>query len=205
MITRILTLLICSAAFALAQYQKLDAPVNSEGRMLSFHIYHFDSSKNKLQLHPNPSSLEQALNHQEHLAAISLGASPTTQSITLEVHNGALKITPSQKASKSSISIGPQLMQPQAPQPALNNSKYARRTFLLHDGNKRWAIGYAPSLSQAQLAIALAHISAHGPIQYTSAYQLNAGGHSSIWIRNENYHPFYLKELQRPHAALSIR
>ncbi|MGJ8671890.1 hypothetical protein [Rubritalea sp.] len=202
---RVLAILLTTAVFALAQYQKIDAPVNADGRMLSFHIFHFDATKNKVQLHKNPTSLEQPLNHQVHLAAVALGAAPDSQAFTLEIHNGALKISKANKANKSSTLIGPQLLQAQSPQPSLDNSKYARRTFLLHDGNKRWAIGYAPSLSQAQLATALAHISANGPVRYTAAYQLNAGNPSSLWIRNEGYQPFYLKELSRPHAGLSIK
>lgn len=202
---RSLAILICTAVFALAQYQKLDAPVNGEGRTHSFHVFHFDSSKTQLQLHKQPAALEKPLKHDVHLAAVALGSAPTPQTFNLEIANGVLKISKATTNNVSSIKIGPQLLRPEHPQPLLDKKHHARRTFLLHDGAKRWAIGYSPSLSQMQLATALAHISANGPVHYKAAYQLNAGSHSSLWVRNEEYHPFYLKELKQPLAVLSVK
>lgn len=202
---RVLSIFLITSMLTLAQYQKLDAPVNKEGRMLSFHLFHIEESKNKLQLHTKPSTLAQPLNQQTHLAAVAIGATPQGQAFSLEIHNGLLSISKAKNSQKGSIPIGPRLFSQQTPQPSLNNAQYARRTFLLHDGNKRWAIGYAPSISQAQLANALIHISTTGQVHYTSAYQLNAGAHSSLWIKNGNYHPLYLKELQQPIATLSVR
>jgi choline dehydrogenase-like flavoprotein len=200
---RVFAIFLITSVFALAQYQKLDAPINANGRTLSFHIFHFDGSKSKLELHPKPTALEKPLNRQVHLAAVALGAVPSSQAFSLHIKNGVLQIT---KATHgNAIKIGPQLLRPGSPQPVLDKKNYARRTFLLHDGGKRWAIGYAPQLSQMQLATAIAYISANGPVRYRSAYQLNAGNHSSLWVKNDEYHPFYLKELKQPLAALSIR
>lgn len=202
---RILSIFLITSLLALAQYQKIDAPVNAQGRSLSFHVFHFEESKNKLQLHNKPSTLAQPLNRQTHLAAVAIGSTPQGQAFSLETRNGLLNISKAKNPQKGSIPIGPLFFSPESPQPSLDNAHYARRTFLLHDGNQRWAIGYAPSISQAQLGIALLHISATGPVRYTSAYQLNAGAHSSLWIQNGSYHPLYLKELQQPIATLSVK
>lgn len=194
-------ILLVTTVGALAQYQKMDAPVNADGRTLSFHIFHFDSTKNKIQVHLKPPTLSKPLNPQLHLAAVALGAGTNAQAFTLETNKGALKIS----KSNSSVKIGPQLLRGQSPLPLLDTHKYARRNFLLHDGANHWALGYSPSMSQSQLAIALSHISVNGPIRYTSAYQLNAGSHSSLWVNRGSYHPLYLKELQPPFAVLSVK
>ncbi|MFC5051353.1 hypothetical protein ACFPK9_12110 [Rubritalea spongiae] len=201
---RSLALLFFTTLYSFAQYQKLDAPINAEGRTLSFHVFHLNDTKNTLKVHTSPATLDQPLDPQKHLAAVALGSISSSQSFSLSINNGTPRISQKSAASPA-IRIGPQLLKSSKPIAQLDNDKRARRTFILHDGGNQWAIGYAPSISLKQLAIALAHVSKNGPIPYTVAYQLNDGSHSSIWIRNEDYHPLYLKELQKPRAALSVQ
>ncbi len=63
-----LLLFLLSVTMASAQYQKLDAPVNDEGRTLSFHLYHFDAQKNPEKLHTKPKTISSAVHQRSHLA-----------------------------------------------------------------------------------------------------------------------------------------
>lgn len=197
-----LLLFLLSISIASAQYQKVDAPVNAEGRTLSFHIFHFDSKRHSTQLHGQPKNLSSALGSDNFLAGIGLGSAE--KGYTLKADRGVIKVTKASK-SKNSQPVGPLLVSNSSQQSQLNTQSHARRTFLLHDDGNRWAIGYAPSLSEQQLAHALAHLCKHGTVRYFTAYQLNAGNKSSLWIRNGSYHPFYLKELTAPSAVLSVK
>ncbi|MFC4993428.1 hypothetical protein [Rubritalea tangerina] len=197
-----LLILLLTLVSTFGQYQKVDAPVNSSGRTLSFHIYHFDTSRHPAELHSRPTTISSAINRRSHLAGVALGAPINGDTFTLETQHGMLKVV---TGNSNGANMGPQLVAQKSPQPGLDKLHYARRTFLLHNGDKRWAIGYAPSLSQSQLAHALAHISKTTKRGYSLAYQLNAGNSSGLWIRNDSYQPFYLKEFQAPTHVLSIR
>jgi hypothetical protein len=197
-----LLLFLLSVTMASAQYQKLDAPVNAGGRTLSFHLYHFDARKNPAQLHAKPKNISSAVHQRSHLAGVALGTSTPEQAFSLSSQHGMLKVTAKKNAGSS---IGPCLFSQKGNLAKLDDKHHARRTFLLHNGANLWAIGYAPSISQQQLAKALEHICKAGNIRYTSAYQLNAGNSSGLWVRNGSYHPFYLKELKSPSCVLSVR
>ena len=197
-----LLLFLLSISIASAQHQKLDAPVNADGRTLSFHLFHFDARKNPAQLHAKPKDIASAVQASSHLAGVALGSPSPEQPFTLTSQQGILKVTSGKKAGTL---IGPRLFSHNGDSVKLDSKRHARRTFLLHNGANLWAIGYAPSISQQQLANALQHISKNGNIRYTTAYQLNSGNSSGLWIRNGNYHPFYLKELQAPTNVLSVR
>ena len=193
---------LLSITIASAQYQKLDAPVNNDGCSLSFHLYHFDAHKNPAQLHSKPKRIESAIHTRSHLAGVALGTPSPEQTFTLITQQGILKVTAGKNAGSA---IGPCLLSQTGNPAGLDGKHHARRTFLLHNGANLWAIGYAPSISQQQLAKALQHISRKGNIRYTTAYQLNAGNSSGLWVSKGNYHPFYLKELQSPACVLSVR
>lgn len=197
-----LLLLLLNITIASAQYQKLDAPVNDDGRSLSFHLYHFDARKNPAQLHSKPKRIESAVHPRSHLAGVALGKPSPDQTFTLSSQQGILNVSAGKKAGSS---VGPCLLSKTGTPLKLDSKHYARRTFILHNGGNLWAIGYAPSISQQQLAKALRHISKHGNIRYTTAYQLNAGSSSGLWVSKGNYHPFYLKELKSPPSVLSVR
>ncbi|MFT5882604.1 MAG: hypothetical protein ACI9FG_001110 [Crocinitomicaceae bacterium] len=197
-----LLLFLLSVTMASAQYQKLDAPVNANGRTLSFHLYHFNTQKNPAQLHAKPKDISSAVHKRSHLAAVALGSAKLEQKFTLTIQHGMLKVTAGKKAGSA---IGPCLFSKNEKLAKLDDKHHSRRTFLLHNGANLWAIGYAPSISQQQLAKALGHICKNGNIRYTTAYQLNAGNSSGLWISNKSYHPFYLKELKPPSSVLSVR
>lgn len=199
-----LFLFLLSFTIASAQYQKVDAPVNADGRTLSFHVFHFDSKRHTTQLHSQPKNLSSALGNDNFLAGIGLGSASLKNGYTLKIGQGVIKVIKA-KGSTNSQSIGPLLVANSSQKSDLNTQKYARRTFLLHDDGNRWAIGYAPSLSEQQLAHALAHLCKNGTVRYFTAYQLSAGYKSGLWVRNGNYHPFYLKELTAPSAVLSVK
>jgi len=197
-----LLLFLLSVTMVSAQYQKLDAPVNAKGRTLSFHLFHFDTQKNPTQLHAKPKDISSAVHQRSHLAGVALGSSTPGQTFTLTTKQGILKVTAGKKAGSA---IGPCLLSEKGASLKLDDKHHARRTFLLHNGANLWAVGYAPSISQQQLAKALQYINKEGNIRYTSAYQLNAGNSSGLWISNNSYHPFYLKELKSPPSVLSVR
>ena len=100
----LLLLLLLNITIASAQYQKLDAPVNDDGRSLSFHLYHFDARKNPAQLHSNPKHIESAVHPRSHLAGVALGKPSPNQTFTLSSQQGILKVTAGNKAGSS---VGP--------------------------------------------------------------------------------------------------
>jgi len=197
-----LLLFLLSITIASAQHQKLDAPLNESGRTLTFHLYHFDTLKNPVHLHTKPKDVTSVVRSSSHLVAVTLGTPPPKLAFNLAAKHGILKIN---TGNKTGFAIGPRLFSTKQQSPQLDAKNHARRTFLLHNGANLWAIGYAPSISQKQLAKALQHISKNGSIRYTSAYQINAGNSSGLWVSKGNYHPFYLKELQSPACVLSVR
>jgi uncharacterized protein YigE (DUF2233 family) len=76
----------------------------------------------------------------------------------------------------------------------LSNKRHARRTVVLTDGGRKWAIAYSPAITLAQFAKALADPKSFPDFNVQQALNLDGGSSSGLWIRRDN-HPFYLREI----------
>lgn len=178
-----------------AQYQKVDAPINRDKNIYAFHLYHFNSSTSQLTLHEKKQDLGSAMEAHKHRAGISVSAENAQKLLHL------LRANPTNSASPH---IGPLLLKNGQTEPELKPSVYTRRTFLLHNGKNLWAVGYSPVMNQKQLAYALRKICQSCPASYIHAYQINEGSPAALWVSNNTYHPFYLKELSPATIVLGI-
>lgn len=93
------------------------------------------------------------------------------------------------------LQAGPFLVEEGAATRELDDRQVARRTFVLTDGNNRWAIGYAPPTTLRELALALADPEVFKPFEVATALNLGGGSPSAIWIKRE-HSPLYLKEIR---------
>ncbi len=78
----------------------------------------------------------------------------------------------------------------------LDAKRIARRTFVLTDGDNRWAIGVAPATTLQQLALALADPKTFKEFDITTSLCLDGASSSGIWVTGE-HGPLYLKEIRK--------
>ena len=91
------------------------------------------------------------------------------------------------------LQSGPMLVENGKSVSGLSNKKNARRTIIFTDGKHRWGIAYAPSISLALLAEALADSKTFAEFNIKHAINLDGGSSSGFWVRRDN-NPFYLRE-----------
>lgn len=84
------------------------------------------------------------------------------------------------------VQSGPFLVIDKQVPAGLDDRRVARRTFVLTDGDDRWAIGYAPPTTLRQLAHALAASTTFKDFDVASALNLGGGSASALWIEREH-------------------
>lgn len=92
------------------------------------------------------------------------------------------------------LQSGPILIEDGKAAAGLSARKFAQRSFILTDGKFRWAIGYSPTTTLAQLAQALANPKTFADFKVATALSLDGGSSCALWVKRV-HHPFYLKEL----------
>lgn len=102
------------------------------------------------------------------------------------------------------LQAGPFLIENGAVVGGLEASRFARRTIILTDGGKLWAIAYVPGATLAGLAEALARPGAFPSFLPQAILNLDGGGSSGIWIKRPNGHPFYLHEISKVRNFLVV-
>jgi len=101
------------------------------------------------------------------------------------------------------LQAGPFLVESGKARPGLDSRRVARRTFVLSDGDYRWAIGYAPATTLQKLALALADSKTFKAFNVAAALNLEGASHSGIWI-NREHGQLYLKELRGARNFLGL-
>jgi uncharacterized protein YigE (DUF2233 family) len=101
------------------------------------------------------------------------------------------------------LQTGPFLVEDGKKVAGLSSRRFARRSFILTDGDNRWAIGYCPSTSLDQLAAALADPKSFANFNVTTALNLDGGSSSALWVKTA-HHPFYLREIKPVRNFLGI-
>jgi hypothetical protein len=97
---------------------------------------------------------------------------------------------------------GPFLVEGGKAVPGLNDTRAARRTFVLVSGD-RAAVGYSSGVTLAQLANVLATSGAAGELKVTRALNLDGGSSSGFWFNGSNG-PFSISERKTVRDYLAV-
>lgn len=100
--------------------------------------------------------------------------------------------SPKRKATEA-LQCGPFLVDRGLPVPGLNNTRPARRTFVLTGGPDRAAIGFCSGVTLAQLAEILATHGLAPDVKVQRALNLDGGSSSAFWFDGEQG-PFSISE-----------
>jgi exopolysaccharide biosynthesis protein len=100
--------------------------------------------------------------------------------------------SPKRKAAEA-LQCGPFLVDRGLPVPGLNNTRPARRTFVLTSGPDRAAIGFCSGVTLAQLAEILATQGLAPDVKVQRALNLDGGSSSAFWFAGEQG-PFSVSE-----------
>lgn len=102
------------------------------------------------------------------------------------------------------LQAGPVLIDAGAASSGLDASRYSRRTIVLTDGGKLWALGFVPGATLDGLAKALSKPGAFPPFQPKFVLNLGGGSASGLWIKRPEGHSFYLREISKVRNFLVV-
>ncbi|HEX8490546.1 MAG TPA: phosphodiester glycosidase family protein, partial [Chthoniobacterales bacterium] len=102
----------------------------------------------------------------------------------------------SRKNVTAALQCGPFLVDGGRAVPGLNNTRSARRTFILTGGADRAAIGFCSSVTLAELGDILATPGVVPDLKVQRALNLDGGSSSAFWFAGDNG-PFSIRELKR--------
>jgi uncharacterized protein YigE (DUF2233 family) len=91
----------------------------------------------------------------------------------------------SRKTATAALQCGPFLVDTGAAVPGLNNTKPARRTFVLTTGSDRVAIGFSSPVTLAQIGEILATARLAPDLKIQRALNLDGGSSSAFWFAGE--------------------
>jgi len=100
--------------------------------------------------------------------------------------------SPKRKAEEA-LQCGPFLVDRGQPVPGLNDTRSARRTFVLTSGPERAAVGFCTGVTLAQLAKILATSEIAPDLKVQRALNLDGGSSSAFWFAGERG-PFSISE-----------
>ena len=101
----------------------------------------------------------------------------------------------SRKNATAALQCGPFLVDGGSAVPGLNDTRSARRTFILTGGVDRAAIGFCSSVTLAELGDILATSRVASNLKVQRALNLDGGSSSAFWFNGENG-PFSIRELK---------
>jgi exopolysaccharide biosynthesis protein len=110
--------------------------------------------------------------------------------------------TPKRKATEA-LQCGPFLVDRGQPVPGLNDTRPARRTFILTSGPDRAAIGLCSGVTLAQLAKILATPGIAPDLKVQRALNLDGGSSSAFWFAGEQG-PFSIAEQKRVRNYVAV-
>jgi exopolysaccharide biosynthesis protein len=102
----------------------------------------------------------------------------------------------SRKNATAALQCGPFLVDGGKAVPGLNDTRSARRTFILTGGADRAAIGFCSSVTLAELGDILATPRVVPELKVQRALNLDGGSSSAFWFAGESG-PFSIRELKR--------
>lgn len=114
------------------------------------------------------------------------------------VSNGRMQLlrvaeySPKRKAT-AALQCGPFLVDRRQPVPGLNDTRSARRTFVVTGGSDRAAIGFCSAVTLAQLGKILATPEVAPDLKAQRALNLDGGSSSAFWFAGERA-PFSISE-----------
>lgn len=114
----------------------------------------------------------------------------------------AAEFSPKTKATNAR-QCGPFLVERGAPVVGLNDTRAARRTFVVSNGAERAAIGYSTRVTLAQLARILATPGLAGDVKIQRALNMDGGSSSGFWFMGADG-PFSIRELKTVRDYLAV-
>ncbi len=105
--------------------------------------------------------------------------------------------------TQQALQAGPYLVDQGKAVAGLNNTRPARRTTILNNGQKRWAILISSSLTLAELGGILAADSLAVEFPVTRALNLDGGSSTAFWVKKSPT-PFYQREWVRVRNFIAI-
>ena len=99
----------------------------------------------------------------------------------------------SRKGAAAALQCGPFLVDGGQPVPGLNDTRSARRTFVLISGTDRAAVGFCSSVTLAELGQILATLRIAPDLKVQRALNLDGGSSSAFWFAGERG-PFSISE-----------
>jgi uncharacterized protein YigE (DUF2233 family) len=114
----------------------------------------------------------------------------------------AAEFSPKVKAT-AARQCGPFLVERAKAVPGLNDTRGARRTFVVSNGGEQVAIGYSSSVTLAQLASILATPRVAADLKIQRALNLDGGSSSGFWFKGENG-PFSIREYKTVRDYLAV-
>jgi len=110
--------------------------------------------------------------------------------------------SPKRKAD-GALQCGPFLVDRGQPVPGLNDTRSARRTFVLTSGPDRAAVGFCTGVTLAQLAKILATAGITPDLKVQRALNLDGGSSSAFWFAGER-EPFSISEQKTVRNFLGV-
>jgi hypothetical protein len=110
--------------------------------------------------------------------------------------------SPKRKADEA-LQCGPFLVDRGQPVPGLNDTRSARRTFVLTSGPDRAAVGFCTGVTLAQLAKILATSGIAPDLKVQRALNLDGGSSSAFWFAGER-EPFSISEQKTVRNFLGV-
>ena len=92
----------------------------------------------------------------------------------------------SKRKASAALQGGPFLVDRARPVPGLNDTRAARRTFILTDGSDRAAVGFCSEVTLAQLGKILAPRGLAPDLKVQRALNLDGGSSSAFWFAGEH-------------------
>ena len=102
------------------------------------------------------------------------------------------------------LQAGPVLVDAGVVSSGLDAARFSRRTVVLTDGGKLWALAFVPGATLDGLAKALSKPGAFPPFQPKFVLNLGGGGASGLWIKRPEGHSFYLREISKVRNFLVV-
>ena len=124
------------------------------------------------------------------------------------VSNGRIQLlrvaeySPKRKAT-AALQCGPFLVDRGQPVPGLNDTRSARRTFIVTSGSDRAAIGFCSDVTLAQLGKILATPGIASDLKVQRALNLDGGSSSAFWFAGERG-PFSISEQKRVRNFVAV-
>ena len=100
------------------------------------------------------------------------------------------------KNTTAALQCGPFLVDAAKPVPGLNDTRSARRTFIVTGGGDRAALGFCSSVTLAEMGEILATPGLLPDLKVQRALNLDGGSSSAFWFNGESG-PFSVRELKR--------